>query len=290
VKTPPAPPSSSSSASSSQLNSSLPEKGRRKSLLAKQAVHDDSRSRLYSHEAPSPSKNGVTNDTKLTWRDGVEQEARARFAISAKEGVAVMTNAGIIENSPSAIAKWLWESGESLDAAQKGEMIGGDSDFNQEVLAHFIGSQEFKHLGFDAAVRATLATFRLPGEGQKIERIMEAFAKHYVASNPGSFVSTDAAFSLAFAIIMLNTELHNEQALRIGGRPVMTEEKWISLVDETTDSSIDHKILHELFESIRRDPILQPDEMKGKKEQGLDEETASPARKLGLFLKKIFVE
>ena len=74
--------------------------------------------------------------------------------------------------------------------------------------------------------------FRLPGEAQKIDRIMEKFAHHYCATNPGVFASTgffssflpflvallplnlaslssDTAYVLAFSLIMLNTDLHN---------------------------------------------------------------------------------
>ena len=50
------------------------------------------------------------------------------------------------------------------------------------------------------------------GEAQKIERLMEAFAHRYCMDNPDqvkSFQSADTVFLLAFAIIMLNTDLHN---------------------------------------------------------------------------------
>jgi brefeldin A-inhibited guanine nucleotide-exchange protein len=63
----------------------------------------------------------------------------------------------------------------------------------------------------------------LPGEAQQIERILEKFAVHYykqnsdsVFSNSGSFTSSsytlvDAAWALAYAVIMLNTDAHNPQ-------------------------------------------------------------------------------
>ena len=63
----------------------------------------------------------------------------------------------------------------------------------------------------DHAIRALLAGFRLPGEAQKIDRIMEKFAERYFLTNPGRFDSADTAFALAFAVIMLQTDLHNPQ-------------------------------------------------------------------------------
>ncbi|KAG9460193.1 hypothetical protein GDO78_013656, partial [Eleutherodactylus coqui] len=57
--------------------------------------------------------------------------------------------------------------------------------------------------------RQFLWSFRLPGEAQKIDRMMEAFASRYCLCNPGVFQSTDTCYVLSFAIIMLNTSLHN---------------------------------------------------------------------------------
>ena len=51
------------------------------------------------------------------------------------------------------------------------------------------------------------------GEAQKIERLMEAFASRYCLCNPDqvkNFNNLDSVFLLAFAIIMLNTDLHNK--------------------------------------------------------------------------------
>ena len=57
--------------------------------------------------------------------------------------------------------------------------------------------------------RQFLWSFRLPGEAQKIDRMMERFAHHYCELNPSIFQHPDTCFVLSFAIIMLNTSLHN---------------------------------------------------------------------------------
>ncbi len=51
--------------------------------------------------------------------------------------------------------------------------------------------------------------FRLPGEAQKIDRLMEKFAERYVNCNPDIFKSADVAYVLAYSVIMLNTDAHN---------------------------------------------------------------------------------
>lgn len=62
---------------------------------------------------------------------------------------------------------------------------------------------------FDEALRTMLRTFRLPGEAQKIDRIMNEFAHRYCANNPAVFSVADTAYILAYSLIMLNTDAHN---------------------------------------------------------------------------------
>lgn len=49
-------------------------------------------------------------------------------------------------------------------------------------------------------------SFRLPGEAQKIDRMMEVFAHAFYAANRGPFADADCAHVLAFSILMLNTD------------------------------------------------------------------------------------
>jgi Sec7-like guanine-nucleotide exchange factor len=55
-----------------------------------------------------------------------------------------------------------------------------------------------------------LSAFRLPGEAQKVDRVMEAFASAFVTANPQEFDSPDTAYTLAFSVIMLNTDHFND--------------------------------------------------------------------------------
>ena len=59
--------------------------------------------------------------------------------------------------------------------------------------------------------RTFLAGFRLPGEAQKIDRLMEKFAERYVSCNSDAFKSADVAYVLAYSVILLNTDAHNPQ-------------------------------------------------------------------------------
>lgn len=64
----------------------------------------------------------------------------------------------------------------------------------------------------DVAIRKFVTCFKLPGEAQKIDRLMSAFSERYCRCNrdvASRFDNQDTVFLLAFAIIMLNSDLHN---------------------------------------------------------------------------------
>ncbi len=64
-------------------------------------------------------------------------------------------------------------------------------------------------MDFDQALREFLGHFHLPGESQKIERVLEKFAERYGEGNPGMFNNAVTAHVLAYSLIMLNTDAHN---------------------------------------------------------------------------------
>lgn len=86
-----------------------------------------------------------------------------------------------------------------------GEFISEYEEYNQRILSEFVAYCDFSGLDFDDALRYFLSKFRLPGEAQKIDRIMERFAKRYVENNQKIleiFVNQDTAYILAFSLIM----------------------------------------------------------------------------------------
>jgi hypothetical protein len=101
-----------------------------------------------------------------------------------------------------------------LDKTIIGQVIGSPDPFSQQVLAAYAATFDLHNLSIDIALRLFLESFRLPGESQKIDRIMQAFANHYFTQNQGPalpLISSDAAHVLSFAIIMLNTDQHHDQ-------------------------------------------------------------------------------
>ena len=65
-----------------------------------------------------------------------------------------------------------------------GEVLGESDTSCKEIMYAYVDYLDFNGLHFVSALRLLLSKFRLPGEAQKIDRIMEKFASRYCATNP----------------------------------------------------------------------------------------------------------
>lgn len=111
-------------------------------------------------------------------------------------------------NSPEEIATFL-KNASGLDKTLIGDYLGEREEFPLKVMHAYVDSFDLQGMELDEAVRTFLRAFRLPGEAQKIDRIMEKFAERYWKCNPRAFTSADTAYVLAYSVIMLNTDAHN---------------------------------------------------------------------------------
>ncbi|PRD25986.1 UNVERIFIED_CONTAM: IQ motif and SEC7 domain-containing protein 1 [Trichonephila clavipes] len=93
-----------------------------------------------------------------------------------------------------------------------GEYLGNlQNSFNMAVLECFVQELDLAGMQVDVALRKFQTFFRMPGEAQKIERLVEVFSHRYIDCNhdiASKFHNPETVFVLAFAIIMLNTDLH----------------------------------------------------------------------------------
>lgn len=68
---------------------------------------------------------------------------------------------------------------------QVGDFLGDSTRFNKEVMYAYVDQLDFCEKEFVSALRTFLEGFRLPGEAQKIDRLMEKFAARYIECNQG---------------------------------------------------------------------------------------------------------
>jgi len=136
------------------------------------------------------------------------QKGISIFNRKPSKGIEFLIDAKKVGGSPEEVAAFL-KNTTGLNETVIGDYLGERDEFCLRVMHAYVDSFNFKAMGFGEAIRFFLRGFRLPGEAQKIDRIMEKFAERYCKCNPNSFTSADTAYVLAYSVIMLNTDAHN---------------------------------------------------------------------------------
>ncbi|KAJ1349822.1 hypothetical protein KIN20_005473 [Parelaphostrongylus tenuis] len=147
------------------------------------------------------------------------------FSRKPKQGLAFLQEHGFVGTEPSEIAEFLMKE-DRLDKTVVGDFLGSPDEFSKQIMYAYIDDLDFSSRDFVSAIRLFLEKFRLPGEAQKIDRLMEKFASRYCECNPslGLFASADTAYVLAYSIIMLTTDLHSPQV-----KNKMTKEQYVNM-------------------------------------------------------------
>ncbi|KAF9437726.1 GDP/GTP exchange factor for ARF [Entomortierella beljakovae] len=181
-----------------------------------------------------------------------------KFDENPKAGLAYLEAHNMISslNDPAGVASFL-KSSTRLSKRLLGEFLAKPA--NSEILKAFIQLFNFQGKRFDESLRELLETFRLPGESQQIERIMELFAETYFATKPKAIASQDAAFILGYAVVMLNTDQHNRG---VKGR-MSLEQFSKNLRGVNNGQDFPPEYLAEIFDAIRKREIVLPQEHEG---------------------------
>lgn len=200
-------------------------------------------SQQYVSEQQHKQMNVATNNFKIseTIRKRQYRVGLNLFNKKPERGITYLIRRGFLENTPQGVARFLI-SRKGLSRQMIGEYLGNlQNSFNMTVLECFARELDLSGMQVDVALRKFQAYFRMPGEAQKIERLMEIFSQRYcqcnsdviarlrssdtVSKRPASLFSftlmgvfyiqkfllyfhQTQIFVLAFAIIMLNTDLH----------------------------------------------------------------------------------
>mmetsp|Transcript_12541 Transcript_12541/g.36478 ORF Transcript_12541/g.36478 Transcript_12541/m.36478 type:complete len:1902 (-) Transcript_12541:119-5824(-) len=165
------------------------------------------------------------------------RRAAQLFNKKASKGIAFLVSSGLIPDPPTprSVASFL-RNGivVGLDKKAVGAYLGEEGKkpmsgksppnwerdwFHKEALEEYCSLFRFEGQSLLDGLRMFLAAFRLPGESQQIDRILQNFADSCVKAceetHQGLFSkdpkrASDAAYLLSFSIIMLNTDRHNE--------------------------------------------------------------------------------
>ena len=177
-------------------------------------------------------------------------EAIDKFNAGKKAGLRMLRELSVVDDTAESLAKFLRED-TRVAQSQIGEVFGGDDEFSLKVLDCFLESLSFKDMDILDALKYFLKLFELPGEGQKIERILDAFSKSVAEANPEMY-TLDASFQLSFLLMMIHTDTYN---------PSVIDKMSISTFLSVGKNIINHgspvppEILTKYFHSVRAEPL-----------------------------------
>ena len=199
---------------------------------------------------PPPPSDFATWAEKMKYKKYLKRRIDVgvdHFNRDPKKGFQFLQSINLLpqELTAESVAKFLYTA-RGLSKNVVGELLGDPKEFYLKVLDAFVNLFDFKGLSFDHAIRLYLESFFLPGEAQKIGRILEAFSKRYYAQCPGIFASADAAYVLSYSLLMLHTDQHNDQV-----KKKMTVEEFIRnnrKINEGED--LPEEMLVDLYQSI----------------------------------------
>lgn len=181
-----------------------------------------------------------------------------KFNSRPKDGMQFIRDNKLINNNTDLVQ--FLKDNLRVDKKVLGEYLSKEE--NRPLREAFIKSLDFSNLRIDEALRSMLEKFRLPGESQLIERILDVFSIHWFEQNKGILETSDNALSLAYAIIMLNVDQHSKKV-----KPMTCDEFDRNLMGPKNQRIYDRKLLDQIFTSIRDNEIILPDEQVGQVRQ-----------------------
>uniref|UniRef100_A0A3Q2DLQ1 Cytohesin 4a n=1 Tax=Cyprinodon variegatus TaxID=28743 RepID=A0A3Q2DLQ1_CYPVA len=181
-----------------------------------------------ANDAPDSSNPDRKQRSKSDVRNRKFLRGKKKFNMDPEVGICYLIEHGFLEWRAESVAEFLYK----------------EEGLNKTAIGNFLGERQF------------LWSFRLPGEAQKIDRMMEAFATRYCDCNPGVFQSTDTCYILSFSIIMLNTSLHNPN---VKDKPSL--QRFVAMNRGiNNDKELPFELLSKLYASIRSEPFKIPED------------------------------
>ncbi|XP_033956414.1 Golgi-specific brefeldin A-resistance guanine nucleotide exchange factor 1 isoform X2 [Pseudochaenichthys georgianus] len=184
-----------------------------------------------------------------------------QFNQKPKKGIQFLQEKGLLGNpiDNNQVAQWLREN-PRLDKKMIGEFVSDRK--HMELLDSFVNTFGFQGLRIDEALRLYLEAFRLPGEAPVIQRLLETFTDNWHKVNGSPFMTNDAGFALAYAVIMLNTDQHNHN-VRKQNIPMTIEQFRKNLKGVNGNKDFDQDMLEDIYNAIKNEEIVMPDEQSG---------------------------
>ncbi|XP_049424610.1 IQ motif and SEC7 domain-containing protein 1-like isoform X2 [Epinephelus fuscoguttatus] len=214
----------------------------REQTLSKQTYHKETRN---SWDSPAFSNDIIR---KRHYRIGLNL-----FNKKPEKGIQYLIERNFVPDTPVGVAHFLLQR-KGLSRQMIGEFLGNrQKQFNRDVLDCVVDEMDFSGMELDEALRKFQAHIRVQGEAQKVERLIEAYSQRYCICNPGvvrQFRNPDTIFILAFAIILLNTDMYSPNVKPERKMKLEDFVKNLRGVDDGED--IPREMLVGIYERIRK--------------------------------------
>jgi hypothetical protein len=197
----------------------------------------------------SKARKQVPPELKPVYQEAVQLWNNKSF----KAALAHLQEHGVGEPEP--LALFLVSEHEFLDKERLGEFFGGPKELSVNTFRCFLRHLHFKRASLLPALRSMIGTFRLPGEGQVIDRIMRTFSEVYSEANEGQWKDADNVHTLTVLVLTLNTSEHNPNEER-----KISKEDWVYFCEEITEKEpmANVAFLEDVWDDIQAHEIRMP--------------------------------
>jgi hypothetical protein len=143
---------------------------------------------------------------------------------------------------------------EGLEKEKIGLFLGSKNEFNLEVFDHYLSNFNFRNLNIVDALRRFLFCFKISGESQVIDRIITKFSVKYFEDNEETEMKnyiyhSDSAYYLSFNIMILHTNIHNQN---VSTKDKLTVETFIKTLNGLNyGKNFDPEFLKNIYENIK---------------------------------------
>ncbi|XP_029357229.1 IQ motif and SEC7 domain-containing protein 1 isoform X1 [Echeneis naucrates] len=217
----------------------------REQMLSKQTYHKETRN---SWDSPAFSNDIIR---KRHYRIGLNL-----FNKKPEKGIQYLIERNFVPDTPVGVAHFLLQR-KGLSRQMIGEFLGNrQKQFNRDILDCVVDEMDFSSMELDEALRKFQAHIRVQGEAQKVERLIEAYSQRYCICNPDvvrQFRNPDTIFILAFAIILLNTDMYSPNVKPERKMKLEDFVKNLRGVDDGED--IPKEMLVGIYERIRKQEL-----------------------------------
>lgn len=189
---------------------------------------------------------------------------------SIKKAVEFLIACNTLTQSPRDIANFLRMNKERFDSADLGLYISeegtsaAEKEYWNSLRYSFVRANSFIGMSVDESLRHffTSSGYRLPGEAQRIDRLVNTFSQCFFEDNAGDktlcpFKNQDTVYLLVFSIIMLNTDLHKTESHSKKARKKMSKADFMNnLRLAVQHETISRTYLSDVYDSVELNPIV----------------------------------